>query len=85
MSAGAGIGFGINLFFFGLIMLPILAVWDYFTIVTNSLITMGYMDQDGSNALFMLTIMIHSIAFIFLLSGLYSMIIQAKSDASRGV
>ena len=85
MSAGAGIGYGVNLFFFGLILLPIMAVWDYFVSTTNILIAGGFMDQDGANALFMLTILMNSIAFIFLVSGAYSMIVQAKSDSNKGV
>ena len=85
MSAGSGTGFAINIFSVGLILIPVLAMWDRFIFTTNTLITMGLMDQDGANAMYMLTIMINAIAFIFLLAGSYGLIVQAKSDASKQV
>jgi len=85
MSAGAGKGFAINLFAFGFILIPILAAWDRFIFTANNLMAMGYMDQDGMNCLYMLTIMINAIAFIFLLASSYNLIVQSKSDANKQV
>jgi hypothetical protein len=85
MSAGSGTGFAVNIFAVGFILIPILAMWDRFIFTTNTLITMGLLDQDGVNAMYALTIMINAIAFIFLLAGSYGLIVQAKSDASKQV
>lgn len=85
MSAGAGVGHAINIFAFGFIIIPCLAMWDYFIFTGNNLMSAGYIDADAMNTLFILTIMINSLAFLFLLANAWSMIVQAKSDSSRGV
>jgi TRAP-type C4-dicarboxylate transport system permease small subunit len=85
MSAGAGYGTAVNIFAFGFILLPCLACWDYFIFTANKMMLAGYMDQDGMNTLYMLTIMMNGLAFLFLLASAYSLIVQAKSDANKGV
>ena len=85
MSAGAGVGTAINIFSFGIILLPCLACIDYFIFTGNRLMLMGYMDQDGMNAMFSLTIMINALAFLFLLASAYNLIVISKSDSNRGV
>jgi len=85
MSAGAGIGTAINIFAFGLMLIPCLAIWDYLIFTSNKMMLMGYMDQDGMNTLAILTIMINGIAFLFLLASAWSLIVVSKSDANKGV
>jgi len=85
MSAGAGVGTAINLFAFGMILMPCIACWDYFVFTANKMMLAGYMDQDGMNTLFMLTIMLNALAFMFLLASAYNLIVISKSDANKGV
>ncbi|MFA5716025.1 MAG: hypothetical protein WC998_09805 [Candidatus Paceibacterota bacterium] len=85
MSAGAGIGTAVNIFAVGIMLLPCLSMVDYFVFTANRMMLLGYMDQDGMNTMYMLTIMVNSLAFLFLLASAYNLIIIAKSDASKGV
>jgi hypothetical protein len=85
MSAGAGIGTAINVFALGLMLLPCLSCIDYFIFTANRMMLLGYMDQDGMNTMYMLTIMVNALAFLFLLASAYNLIVVSKSDANRGV
>jgi hypothetical protein len=85
MSAGAGIGTAINIFALGIMLLPCLSCIDYFIFTANRMMLLGYMDQDGMNTMYMLTIMINALAFLFLLASAYNLIVVSKSDANRGV
>lgn len=85
MGAGSGLGTALNLFAFGFMLVPILAAWDYLVITSNAMMLKGYMDQNGMNTIYMLTIMINAVAFLFLLASVINLIIQSKSEASRQV
>lgn len=85
MSAGSGLGTAINLFAFGFMLVPCLAVWDNLILTSNVMMLKGYMDQQGMDTLYMLTIMINAVAVLFLLASVINLIIQAKSEASRQV
>lgn len=85
MSAGAGIGTGINILAFGMMFLPCLAIVDYFVFTANKMMLAEYMDQDGINAMYSLTIMINALAFLFLLASAWNLIVISKSDSNKGV
>lgn len=85
MSAGAGIGTGINIFAFGMMFLPCLTIVDYFVFTANKMMLAGYMDQDGMNTMYSLTIMINALAFLFLLASAWSLIVTSKSNANKDV
>ena len=85
MGSGSGLGTAINLFAFSFMLIPCLAVWDNLLLTSNVMMLKGYMDQQGMDTLFVLTIMINALAVLFLLASIINLIIQAKSEASRMV
>jgi hypothetical protein len=85
MGAGSGLGTALNLFAFGFMAVPVLAVWDALILTSNIMMLKGYMDKNGMDTLYMLTIMINALAFLFLLASIINLIVQSKSEASRQV
>jgi hypothetical protein len=85
MGAGSGLGTAINLFAWGFMAVPVLAIWDSLILTSNIMMLKGYMDQRGMDALYALTLMINAVAFLFLLASIINLIVQSKSEASRQV
>lgn len=85
MGAGTGIGSAIGVFFYGTILVAIMAAWDYLVYGMNILTQMGYQTQDALNAFNMLTFMINSVGFIFILALFINFIVQGKNQASGNV
>jgi hypothetical protein len=85
MGAGTGLGSAIGIFFFGAILVAVLAAWDYMIYGMNILTTMGYQTQDALNAFSMLTIMINGLGLVFIFALFINFIIQGKNQSGGNV
>jgi hypothetical protein len=85
MGAGTGIGSAVGTFFFGAILVVVLAAWDYLIYGMNILTTMGYQTQDALNAFGMLTIMINGLGIVFIFALFLNFIIQGKNQSEGNV
>jgi hypothetical protein len=77
------IGFWINIFFVGLVIVGLGKAVDVLTSAYNNMAPMGITSQAGSNTFFMLTIMFYAVGFLFLLASGVNIIINARNTSNN--
>jgi hypothetical protein len=82
MAAASGITTFIGFIFFGVILVVFMGAWDYLVYGMNVLTIAGYQSQDALNAFNMLTIMINSFGFFYVLALVLNMIVSARNARS---
>ena len=82
MAAASGINTFIGFIFFGVILVVFMGAWDYLVYGMNVLTIAGYQSQDALNAFNMLTIMINSLGFFYVLALVLNMIVNARNARS---